>query len=503
MKVIFRIARPRWAKINGLEDEVLAVLRPDNWDDYGFKTTFELELIYPDGEIVEIGNVSIAYLGMKGGKTHSELDRSFSELPEAFYSLGFNDEYYWRLRQLDEDVVTSVLSGMRDLAYDIPRFNQLVDNESKEDSVFYNSVLRHNNINRVQEQLHRIATGGSRFLNFKISIPVAFQNVNNVEFEVVPLDYPPTNVHAVIGSNGVGKTLLISKIVNEIDDNVAIEATGGTLKSMSAIWVAFSPFDLHHFQISEQEEELIQFVGLANDEGDGNKSNQELVSDFAQHIEACIRRGKLGWLRRALSKLQSDSILASHPTFLMACEIDNDSNIESEREVEEIASQVAAEFASLSSGHKIVMLTLTALAAEVNEGTLVLIDEPENHLHPPLLSSFIRALSDLLSDRNGLAILGTHSPVVLQEIPKSCVWKIFRAGEFSTAERPQIETFGENVGVLTREVFGLQVRESGFYKMLAEVVDKSETYEEVVAMFKGQLGGEAKALVRVLLADKE
>ena len=187
----------------------------------------------------------------------------------------------------------------------------------------------------------------------------------------------------------------------------------------------------------------------------------------------------------------------------MACEIDNDSNIESEREVEEIASQVAAEFASLSSGHKIVMLTLTALAAEVNEGTLVLIDEPENHLHPPLLSSFIRALSDLLSDRNGLAILGTHSPVVLQEIPKSCVWKIFRAGEFSTAERPQIETFGENVGVLTREVFGLQVRESGFYKMLAEVVDKSETYEEVVAMFKGQLGGEAKALVRVLLADKE
>lgn len=58
--------------------------------------------------------------------------------------------------------------------------------------------------------------------------------------------------------------------------------------------------------------------------------------------------------------------------------------------------------------------------------TLVLIDEPESHLHPPLLSAFIRALSDLLLDRNGLSIIATHSPVVLQEVPKRCVWKINR-----------------------------------------------------------------------------
>nr|WP_279487084.1 AAA family ATPase [Aeromonas veronii] len=80
----------------------------------------------------------------------------------------------------------------------------------------------------------------------------------------------------------------------------------------------------------------------------------------------------------------------------------------------------------MSSGHAIVLLTITRLVATVEEKTLVLIDEPESHLHPPLLSAFIRALSELLYDRNGVSIIATHSPVVLQEIPKSCAWKMNR-----------------------------------------------------------------------------
>ncbi len=106
----------------------------------------------------------------------------------------------------------------------------------------------------------------------------------------------------------------------------------------------------------------------------------------------------------------------------------------------------------------------------------VLIDEPEIHLHPPLLSAFIRTLSDLLDNRNGVAIIATHSPVVLQEIPKSCVLKIERTGKITEAFRPNIETFGENVGVLTREVFGLEVLNSGFYDLLTK---KSRNREKI------------------------
>ena len=135
----------------------------------------------------------------------------------------------------------------------------------------------------------------------------------------------------------------------------------------------------------------------------------------------------------------------------------------------------------------------------IDERALVLIDEPESHLHPPLLAALVRVLSMLLIRRNGAAILATHSPVVLQETPRSCVWVLRRSGDQVTAERPLIETFGENVSVLTREVFGLEVTLSGFHKMVSDALAAEHgNYEQVLEEFRGQLGAEARAIALAL-----
>ena len=165
--------------------------------------------------------------------------------------------------------------------------------------------------------------------------------------------------------------------------------------------------------------------------------------------------------------------------------------------------EAQALFESLSSGHKIVLLAMTHLADRVAERTLVLIDEPETHLHPPLLSAFIRAVSDLLIDRNGVAIIATHSPVVLQETPRTCVWKLRRSGSLLTADQPEIETFGENVGILTREAFGLEVTRSGFHRDIQKAVDDGLSYEQVLEQFDRQLGSEARGIARALIAARD
>ncbi|WP_228454164.1 AAA family ATPase [Streptomyces alkaliphilus] len=159
-------------------------------------------------------------------------------------------------------------------------------------------------------------------------------------------------------------------------------------------------------------------------------------------------------------------------------------------------------FGRSSSGHKVVLLTLTRLVEEARERSLILFDEPESHLHPPLLAAFMRALSELLADTNGAAVIATHSPVVLQEVPKNCVWKLRRSGDQSVAERPQIETFGENVGVLTHEVFGLEVTQSGYHAELQRAVTEEDSFEAVASRFGNQLGSEAQGIVRILLAVK-
>lgn len=158
----------------------------------------------------------------------------------------------------------------------------------------------------------------------------------------------------------------------------------------------------------------------------------------------------------------------------------------------------------LSSGHKIVLLTITRLVELVDERTLVLMDEPEGHLHPPLLSAFIRSLSNLLVRRNGVAILATHSPVVLQEVPMSCAWILQRAGHNTIAERPEIETFGENLGVLTRQVFGFEVTTAGFYGLIEEAVKNPfHNYDQVIGHFGGQVGAEGRAIIRALVTTRD
>ena len=77
------------------------------------------------------------------------------------------------------------------------------------------------------------------------------------------------------------------------------------------------------------------------------------------------------------------------------------------------------------------------------------------------------------------------------------------------AERPSIQTFGENIGSLTREVFGLEVTKTGFHDLLYEMVKKSvedsskrnncDDYEYIASQLDNQLGNEASTLLKILI----
>jgi hypothetical protein len=131
------------------------------------------------------------------------------------------------------------------------------------------------------------------------------------------------------------------------------------------------------------------------------------------------------------------------------------------------------------------------------------LDEPEEHLHPPLVAAFIRALSELLTYRNGVAVIATHSPVIVQEVPKKCVWKIRRNGKYRSFDRPEIETYGENLGEITTEIFGYDVQKSGFHALLKEAAEKKDSYDSALSLFNGELGNEAKSILRAYMFDKE
>lgn len=491
-----------------------AFLLTDNWDDwFKFSTLYVLIIFDEDGERHSIGGVKIGQFNMANDQRRPLIPEEFDELDERFFSLGQDDSYYGDLNQLGAATRDRVLTGLRDVSINRELFERaLLEN------VTGTSLLRSVARATVEGQFHRMAQGGARLTDYEFSYTASVRARRRstpltLSFTVAPESYPPTNVHVLIGRNGVGKTTLLNDMTQAIVDEDADEDEVGAFSAevddlderlftslVSVTFSAFDPFEPLPTRQNKSEGVRYSYIGLKH-VGPGKdgkprppKTPEALSGDFGSSVLICRQGARVGRWHRALEMLQADPIFRDAEVASLA-----------RSGVEPDALKVEARklFKNLSSGHKIVLLTITRLVETVEEKTLVLLDEPEAHLHPPLLSAFVRALSDLLINRNGVAVIATHSPVVLQEVPQSCVWKIRRTGSRAVAERPDVQTFGENVGLLTREVFGLEVTQSGFHKMLRDATAELPNYEAVVRKFNGELGDEARAIVQGLLAARD
>lgn len=487
-----------------------AYLIRDDWDDwFQFETQFSLVVFDATEQRYDLGRVKIGQRGLKGAQRDGDLREripnvpaTFDALSSDFFSLGQEENYYETMWSLDESLRVALLHGMRDVAFDLSLFDVFHD-----EAVMQASLLREISDNTVRFRFARIVRGDARLTAFNFhyqisSLPGGVAPV--LAFEVVPGSRPPTNVHVLIGRNGVGKTTCLQHMSRALVQRNADPAEVGTFMStdgvsvesgqiVGLVSVSFSAFDPFGPVRNRDDRLRYTYVGLKTEdsrrEHDDAKSVDELAQDFVESVKSCRNSARSERWLAALRTLESDDIFQSADLSSLAAA--------DESTVAERARHI---YERLSSGHKIVLLTITRLVETVDERTLVLVDEPEAHLHPPLLAAFVRSLSDLLLSRNGVAIVATHSPVVLQEAPRSCVWILHRTGAFVAAERPTVETFGENVGVLTREVFGLEVTRSGHHQLLVEAVAQLGDFDRIVASFGGQLGAEARAIISGLLA---
>ena len=488
-----------------------AYLVVDNWDDcFEFSTMYSLYFVDSSTSKHSIGSVKIGQIKMKQDQRRPELDDHFESLNENYFSVGQDDSYYENLNNIPEKFRESILKGLKDIAFSEEQYKVAL-----KEKVTKISLLRSVSTTSIKGQFRRMANGGARLTEYsfkyesskiKDSLTPSFE----IDFEVLPESNPPTNTHVLIGRNGVGKTHLINNMINcLLEENTkktkygrftSNDFTGESIFS-NVVSVTFSAFDETE-PLPEKKDKssgiFFSYVGLKRISKSGEKnlppkSPVILKNEFVKSLLSCKAKLITNRWKRAITMLETD------PVFL-DLDIKSVLDINDEEGFKKSAGDI---FKNLSSGHKIVLLTVTRLVETIEEKSLVFLDEPEAHLHPPLLSAFIRSLSDLLINRNGVAIIATHSPVVLQEVPQSCVWKLWRSGRNTKVERLEQESFGENVGVLTREVFGLELTSSGFHKMLSDSSEKYTTYKEALDSFENQLGMEAKAILRALYSTKE
>lgn len=502
-----------------------AYLWTDNWDDWAkYRTMYDLIVFDADGNRHEAGSVKIGQFGLRpgfgsqaqpGAVRSPLLPDEFEALDANYFSLGQNDNYYEVLGQLPNGLGEVIFGALRDCAFDLSIFKNALGEE-----VMGESLLRSVAEKNVGNRFHQLARGNPELTSFHFKYTLARDRALTpppvLEFKVVPGSVPPTNVHVLIGRNGVGKTrcfqFLATALLVEATDPInigVIEQLGANVGNWAfsgLVAVTFSTFDSFRMPTVTRPQMNAALVGIrnesiANKNGVVPKRNSEqtrpqdksaFAEVFCDSLAECRIGPRAARLRDAIRTLESDPLF-KHADVSSLLDIPDDS----------WRTNAKALFGDLSSGHAVVLLTITRLVELVDERTVVLIDEPEGHLHPPLVSALVRALSDLLKNRNGLAIIATHSPVVLQEVPRSCAWILGRSGLESWAEQATLETFGENVGTLTREVFQLEVTETGFHRMLSDAATNVQRdYETILSSFEGQLGAEAKAILRTLIAQR-
>lgn len=468
-----------------------------DWNDWWtYENLYTLKHVRTNSTII-IGQVKIGQLDNNESRI-PELPEQFDQLdPNRFISLGQDPSYYDALNHLALSIKEQLLKGLNDIA-----FNTQLLYEYRQSDVVNRSLMRDIPFTTVENQFNRIARGGAILTpyHFEYHYPQNDAHTEDtpvLDFHVEPESNPPSNIHVLIGRNGVGKTWLIKQMIKSL---YAADDSGGQFvfsdrksRFSNVVCLAFSVFDAFPRRLGDDNLKYT-YIGVKSSI-DGEEV--DLDNQFAISLTNCMTsRSRYQRWKETISVLDSDPIFSEID---LVNRIDHIQTHRGDYTRQKAEAEIKTIFGYLSSGHKIVALTITRLVETVEECTLVLLDEPELHLHPPLLAAFTRALSQLLINRNGVAIVATHSPVVLQEVPKSCVWILRRSGTQMAADRPEVETFGENVGILTSEVFRLEVMDSGFHKMLADVLQKKHgRFNSAKRAFNEQLGSEALALLKIM-----
>lgn len=494
------------------------LLRSDDWDDFGFTIQFHMSYFNENGEEVHIGKVKILQKSTADrsagtlNKT-TRLDNTFPELEETCISIGQGDRYYKNLHRYLDSQAGDVLAALRDIAW-----TPSLAADFEPTSGFRNALLRENGAQRARRFGKALAQGED------VTTKLSFTYLGSIEgsetaveasFDFDPKDRLPGRIVGIIGRNAVGKTQFLASLANDLAQLSRTSAQrlkeinkrfpSGRPLFARIVTISYSAFD--KFKRPTQEDK-----SKATTQDGENKGESQQV--FGSYVYCGIRNDKGVLSRAALTaayRANQERIRTSgereqskwarymqtvlgdlSPQLLEALQ----------REIQGSSTSEESALAQLSSGQSILAHLITALMAWIQPNSLVLFDEPETHLHPNAVASLFLVLSDILEEHDSYAVIATHSPLVIQEIPAKRVLMFRREQDVTVAEPLLLESFGETVTELTRHLFETNEVDS-VYRRTLKALAKKEPAAAVMNRFEQGLSLSAQAYLLAQYGKKE
>jgi hypothetical protein len=442
-------------------------LSAGNWDDFHNRTSFFLSYYYEEGKEERLGPVKIMRIDTP--RTAEVLPEIFLSLDENYCSLGQEIEYYDNIQNKFPVTYLAILLALRDSAL-FPRIHEKFEEENS----FKKSLIRFNEpeqlLRTVKFHLNGMQADNWYRFNYRCKLPYAI--------EPIELPFPfdiggavDHRVFALIGKNGTGKTTILSNLAKELSKTLPDNLFPRRPLYGKVFTVSYSIFD--NFDVPDSDASFnYVYCGLKKISG-GFLDRDEIIERILENaLTLDYKSLKKEWYGLLRNFIPSDLLLevftgrANNLTF---------------------QPHLFPDFYSkLSSGQNILVLILTEILAQIRFNSLIIYDEPEMYLHPNAISQLMSTIFNLVNRFDSYCIIATHSPIVIQEIHARNVIIIERDEDNAYIRNLERESFGENLTVITEDIFGNRDLEKHYLSVVQSLVDQKKDYLQIMDALTSQ-----------------
>ncbi|MGX4744613.1 AAA family ATPase [Providencia rettgeri] len=435
----------------------------------------------------------------------------YRELVETF---GSNESL--KICKILQDITlsakTSSTKKFREMALNTDIFNKSFIRTSESFFAFKNSdsILR-------GLEFENIGTISSNFTLEKN------KNTPEISFNFDHESELPKRISIIIGENGIGKSQILKKIASNTlkGGNLLFEKLPLLDKknriSLNRL-LAFSPTNESKstFPSDKLKKPLIWYKRLSLNRipvRRGLDNTNDLIIQVARSKDRLFNKKRMSFFLQALSNLKDWEQLAlitkDNETILIKHlnQFSEEQNLKVFQRVDPKKDPVRVlknkEY-PLSSGEISFVRFSAQMCNFIENGTLVLLDEPETHLHPKFISQFFALLDSLLKMTGSVAIIATHSVYFVREVFKEQVVILKRNdyGEVDTL-KPRLSTFGADIGSISYFVFGENDTTQTLQLVKEDIIKNYKNWESIYQKFKDEMSINTLSILREYYKNKK
>lgn len=421
----------------------------DDWNDYTYRTWFCLYYYAENGTQNKIGELKLMCRGKNN--TFGALNKVFDgNLGKDYCSVGIDPSYYSNIYDLFKDtpIINQLLENLRDCAY-----NSNIYEAFAEDDCFKTSLLREDSSSQAINEAPYLLSGKDKAAaySFHVHFSPEYLQGSFAEWHVKLLydALPFMRMVGLIGNNGVGKTQMLKTLVQSL----ICEDSPSNSKPMfrSCLAISSTPFD--GYDKIKADQDRISFHNFSVEQ-DSYRTKDKIRQCIYEIFDRPLIYQKS--MAQLYKEALDDMLGGTIGNILEQTEDPGKYRLNEDG----LQTQISI----MSSGQLHIFNLLTFIYSHIKLSSLLVVDEPEVHLHPQFVVVFMAMLGKILARFRSFAVIATHSPLVVREIVGENVYLMKTVdGDIPYVGKVSFETFGADASELYRNIFHYDEKMSSFY----------------------------------------